>query len=172
MEYYDILIDNGYTQLISEKCIFSKFKNNKLICLIGLYVDDMIITGEKYEIKKAANIIKNNFKISKEESINYILGIKVEKEDNKYIISQIGFIEKLLKTVNIKYTRKTNTPCVGDNVISKNNEPFNITTYKSIIGSLIYLAKCTRPDISFAVGKAARNSEHPTISDWKKVTMF
>ena len=77
-----------------------------------------------------------------------------------------------MKTVNIKYTRKTNTPCVGDNVISENNEPFNITTYKSVIGSLIILTKCTRPDISFAVGKAARNSEHPTISDWKKVTMF
>jgi len=86
--------------------IFLKFKNNKLICLIGLYVDDMIITRGKYEIKMATNIIKNNFKVSKEESINYIRGIKVEKEDNKYIISQIGFIEKLLKTVNIKYTKK------------------------------------------------------------------
>jgi len=29
----------------------------------------------------------------------------------------------------------------------------------------IYLSKCTRPDIAYAVGKAARNSEHPTISD-------
>ena len=36
--------------------------------------------------------------------------------------------------------------------------------------SLIYLDRCTRPDISYAVGKAARNSEHPTTSDWIKVT--
>jgi len=34
----------------------------------------------------------------------------------------------------------------------------------------IYLSKCTRPDIAYAVGKAARNSEHPTISDWIKVS--
>jgi len=130
----------------------------------------MLITGERMEINHTINIIKNNFKISKAEPINYILGIKVEKENNKYIISQTGFIEKLLKTFNMEYTRKTNTPCVGDNKISENNKPFNITTYKSAIGSLIYLAKCTRPDISFAVGKAARNSEHPTISDWIKIT--
>ena len=166
----NFLIKNGYTQLISEKCIFKKIIENKLVCIIGLYVDDMIITGENYEINEIINIIKNNFKISKAEPINYILGIKVEKENNNYIISQIGFIEKLLQSFNIKYTRKTNTPCVGDNIKGENNKPFNITTYKSAIGSLTYLAKCTRPDISFAVGKAARNSEHPTISDWIKVT--
>jgi len=37
------------------------------------------------------------------------------------------------------------------------------------LGSLIYLAKCTRSDISFAIGKAAKNAEEPTITDWKKV---
>jgi len=34
---------------------------------------------------------------------------------------------------------------------------------------LIYLSKCTRPDIAFSVNKAARNSENPTVSDWHKV---
>lgn len=168
----NFLIKNGYTQLISEKCIFKKIKNNKLICIIGLYVDDMVITGEEDEIKDIIDIIKNNFKISKAEPANYILGIKIEKLNNKYFISQKGFIEKMLKVYNIKYTRKTNTPCVGDNLIKENNKPFNITSYKSAIGSLIYLAKCTRPDITFAVGKAARNSEHPTITDWNKVTQI
>jgi len=33
---------------------------------------------------------------------------------------------------------------------------------------LIYLSKCTSPDIAFAVNKAARNSEKPTVLDWKK----
>ena len=34
---------------------------------------------------------------------------------------------------------------------------------------LIYLSKCTKPDIAFSVNKAARNSENPTVSDWHKV---
>jgi len=99
----------------------------------------MVITSEDSEIIKTINIIKNEFKISKVEPINFILGIKVEKDKNKYIISQVGFIEKLLKTFNIKYTWKTTTACVGDNTISENNKDFNITTYKSTIGSLIYV---------------------------------
>jgi len=164
------LVNNGYHQLISEKCIFKRIIKNKLLGIIGLYVDDMVITGEDKEIKRIVNIIKNNFKVSKVEPINYILGIKIDKEDNKYYISQEGFIVKLLETFNLKYTRKTNTPCVGDNTKGENKKPFDTTTYKSAIGSLIYLAKCTRPDISFAVGKAARISENPTITDWIKVT--
>ena len=138
--------------------------------IIGLYVDDMVITGEDKEIKKIVNIIKNNFKLSKVEPINYILGIKIDKEDNKYYISQEGFIVKLLETFNLKYTRKTNTPCVWDNTKGENKKQFDVTTYKNAIGSLIYLAKCTHPDISFAVGKDAKISEKPTITDWIKVT--
>jgi len=164
------LVNNSDHQLISEKCIFKRIFKNKLLGIVGLYVDNMVITAVDKEIKRIDNIIKNNFKVSKVEPINYILGIKIDKEDNKYYISQEGFIEKLLETFNLKYTRKTNTPCVRDNTKGENNKPFDVTTYKSAIGSLIYIAKCTRPDISFAVGKAAKISEKPLTH--KKIFFF
>jgi len=34
---------------------------------------------------------------------------------------------------------------------------------------LIFLSRCIRPNIAFAVNKDARNSESPTVSDWVKV---
>jgi len=164
------LINNNFIQLKSESCIFIKLdKNQKLVCLIGLYVDDMAITGYIHEINNIINKIKNEFKISKSGPVDYILGIKVENNNNKYTISQISFINKILEKFNINNQRKINTPCVGDNTISENNTPFDSTKYKSAIGMLIYLAKCTRPDIAFAVNKAARNSENPTVTDWNKV---
>jgi len=55
----------------------------------------MIITGGNYKINEIINIIKNKIKISKADQLTYILAIKVEKENNNCIISQIGFIEKL-----------------------------------------------------------------------------
>jgi len=62
-----------------------------------------------------------------------------------------------------------NTPCIITDKNTKNSEPFDKTKYKSAIGVLIYLSKCTRPDIAFSVNKVARKSENPTISDWKAV---
>ena len=166
----NFLKNNNFTQLKSESCVFKKEdKNKKLVCIIAIYVDDMAITGYMNEIKDIVNKIENNFKISKSGPIDYILGIKVENNNNIYTISQINFIDNILNRFNINNLRKINTPCVGDNIKGENNKPFDPTIYKSAIGMLIFLSKCTRPDIAFAVNKAARNSEHPTISDWNKV---
>jgi len=166
----NFLINNGFTQLNSEKCIFKKVEKEILIAIIGIYEDDMIITGYDNEIFSIINKIKRKFKISKCEPIKYILGIKIEKIKDKFIIFQKGFIKKLLEKFDIKYAKRNNTPCMGNNLISVNKDPFNKTIYKSAIGSLIFLAKCTRPDITYAVHKAARKSENPCVSDWKAVT--
>jgi len=49
--------------------------------------------------------------------------------------------------------------------INENHNPFDKTTYKSALGSLTYLTKCTHHDISFTVTKASRNAENPSVSD-------
>ncbi len=162
------LISIGFVQLSSEPCIFKKVRNGKISCIIGIYVDDMIITGDKNEMIKCINDIKKEFKVSKCTLIDYLLGIKVEKLGHHYSISQTNFIQNILLKFRINNTRKAKTPCTGDSE-TENKMPFNKTTYKSALGSLIYLSKCTRPDIAFAVNKAARVAENPTISDWHKV---
>ncbi|KAG2837007.1 hypothetical protein PC129_g2781 [Phytophthora cactorum] len=42
-----------------------------------------------------------------------------------------------------------------------------ITKFQSLIGGLLWVARCTRPDIAFAVHKASRRTHCPTIADWK-----
>ena len=163
------LTQNGFDKLKSEPCIFKKYSKANLLCIIGLYVDDMLITGTIQEINDIVNKIKLKFKISKSGNINYILGIKIEFYNNSYYISQKNFIENLLNNYNIKNIKKCKTPCTGVNNKLNNDPNFDITVYKSAIGSLIYLAKSTRPDISFAVHYASRNCENPKLSDWKKV---
>ena len=160
----------GFIQLSTEKCIFKKILNNKLLCIIGLYVDDMIITGERGEVFNIIEKIKIRFKISKCGEIDNILGIKVELNKNfTYSISQENFIINLLDKYNIGNIKKSKTPCTGNNIISENKTPFDKTIYKSAVGSLIFLARGTRPDISFAVNKVARKCEEPNVSDWKMI---
>ena len=38
--------------------------------------------------------------------------------------------------------------------------------YLSVVGALMYLANCTRPDIAFAVNLLARHSTTPTKRHW------
>ncbi len=167
----DFLIKIGFQQSKNEHCLFFHVNSKNMVsCIIGLYVDDMIITGFKHDLLYFIQKIKNKFSISNCQPINYILGISIEKDSNfNYTISQKSYIDNLLNRFNIKNIRKCKTPCTGENLISKNTNPFDKTIYKSAIGSLIHLSKCTRPDISFAVNFAARFCENPTVSDWNKI---
>jgi len=88
-EIITVLHENiGFQQLVSVPCIFKKVNKKNTSCIIGIYVDDMIITGNDQEISKTIKLIKEKFKISNCERINYLLSIKVEKRNNSYLISQ------------------------------------------------------------------------------------
>ena len=81
----------------------------------------------------------------------------------------IRYINDILKRFKINENQKSSTPCVGENIKEINNEPLDNSIYQSAVGSLIHLAKCTRPDIACAVNKASRKNKNPNITDWKKV---
>ncbi|XP_016172709.1 uncharacterized protein LOC107615109 [Arachis ipaensis] len=40
-------------------------------------------------------------------------------------------------------------------------------SYSSVVGSLMYVQTCTRPDISFAVGMLGRYQSNPGMDHWK-----
>ena len=173
IHFTNFLKNNKFTQLLSEPCIFKKMAGKKVVCIIGVYVDDLLITGKDYHIHNIIKKIKKTFRISNCGKANYILGIKIEKQKFNYSISQTQLINEILQKFNITNIRKSKTPCSGENKLNKkDNTPFDKTTYKSAVGSLIYLSRCTRPDISFAVGMVARHSENPTMEDWKKVMII
>jgi len=89
-------------QLKSESYIFRKYNNNhKLVCIIGLYVDDMVITGYITVIDKIVKIIQKEFKVFKSGPVDYIIRTKVENNNNNYTISQINFINNILEKFNI-----------------------------------------------------------------------
>jgi len=126
------LRENGYTQLSSEPCIFKKVINNKLVGLIGLYVDDMMITGNNREIRNIISKLKKRFKISNCEPLRYILGIKIEKVHNNYIISQTHTINTLLEKYNITNIKNQSTPYTGDNLISENKKNHLTRQYSKV----------------------------------------
>ena len=46
------------------------------------------------------------------------------------------------------------------------NEP-TIRRFQSLVGSLLWITRCCRPDIGFAVYRVTRKAHAPTVHDWK-----
>ena len=163
------LLKLNFRRAKSEPCVYIKTdRNNKIICILSVYVDDILIAGTDHEIKIVKDSIKRKFNIKDIGNVEFVIGIKFNKIRNGYILHQIRYINDIL----FKYEINKLTP--SKNLIPVENNKlkcikFNETKYRSAIGNLLYLAICTRPDILFAVSRAARKSNNPNLEDWNNV---
>jgi hypothetical protein len=82
-------------------------------------------------------------------------------------LSQSYYVEKILSRFGFIDGKSSPTPYDPSVILRKNkNEPTDQLKYSQIIGSLMYLASATRPDISFAMSKLSRFILNPRIDHW------
>ena len=46
----------------------------------------------------------------------------------------------------------------------------SLNSFESLVGILLWIARCTRPEIYFEVHTATRQTNKPTVKDWKTAT--
>ena len=79
--------------------------------------------------------------------------------------NQINYTKALLKKYGMQDCKPVSTPVDANRKVMAENdkdEPTDQQQYQSMIGSLMYLAVNTRPDICYAIGKLAKFSNKPT----------
>jgi len=162
----------GFIRLSSEPCLYKKVKNNKIVCIVGIYVDDILITGIEEEIDKTVKLIKENYVVTDVGQADFIIGIKMEKTNEGYLLHQKRYVKDILEKFGLSNCKATKTPHVINNDNVDDDTPFDPTTYRCAVGSLLYLAICTRPDILFSVSRASRYSQKPTLKNWKELVQI
>jgi hypothetical protein len=90
-----------------------------------------------------------------------ILNIKLIKEDSRIALSQSHYVEKVLSRFGFMDSKSSPTPYDPSVTLRKNKIARDQLRYSQIIGSLMYLASATRPDISFAMCKLSRYMSNP-----------
>ena len=159
-------------------CVYvDKLDGNDTIIII--YVDDLLIASADFEkLKAVKDLLKKQFKMNDLGPVTNILGIRVERQGQKGKIklNQRLYIEDLLERFNMTNCKTANTPLeanvnqqVKDLKTATNSEidEMNEKPYRQQVGSLLYLANTTRPDIMFAINFLCRFCENPRILHWK-----
>ncbi|XP_035831899.1 secreted RxLR effector protein 161-like [Helianthus annuus] len=94
-----------------------------------------------------------------------ILGVKITRTQSGLVLSQPYYVDKILEKFNGNDSNVARTPL--DTTLAKNrSEPVNQLEYSRIIGSLMYLMSCTRPDLAYAVSKLSRYTSNPSSIPW------
>lgn len=154
----------------------------KTDCVVGLFVDDIIIgASTKSILEKVTKHLQKAYelKIIEQDPKTYVqrfLGIdlKVERLKNGRVgrisLCQSSYIEEFVEKLKIEMTRKCATPLSPNFYFDMDQHPLKltqeeldkrVTDYRRKIGCLLYVSTMTRPDIAYAVDYLARFSTYP-----------
>ena len=159
-------------------CMFIK-KSHSGFAIIAVYVDDMNLIGTPAEFEEIAAHLKSKFEMKDLGKTRYCLGLEIEHCSDGILVHQSNYTQKVLRRFNEDKAKPSSTPMVIRTLDAK-QDPFRPkedeeeilepeVPYLSAIGVLLYLAQCTRPDISFVVNLLVRYSNAPTRKHWNGV---
>ena len=170
-KFTDFLKDQKFSISQADPCLFYKKIGDTQI-ILGLYVDDILISGPRKESDILAKVLASRFKMRNLGVLKNIVGMEVEREGSSISIHQESFIRKLLDKFGMSDAKSVPTPVLSVSVPDSESDctPFaDVSLFAQAVGSLNYLVCCTRPDIAFAVYEVAKKMRNPNASDWTKV---
>ena len=166
-KFDNVMITSGFKINECDKCVYVKNTENEYV-IVCLYVDDMLIVGSNDKmIKSTKNMLNSKFDMKDMGMADVILGIKITRTSDGLILSQSHYVDNILGKFDKDNSGVVRTPIDLSLKLSKNKgESISQIEYSRIIGSLMYLMSCTRPDIAYAVSKLSRYTSNPGKEHW------
>ncbi|KAK3918579.1 Retrovirus-related Pol polyprotein from transposon TNT 1-94 [Frankliniella fusca] len=167
-----ILEDLGFKKCSYEPCLYVLNSDGK-IAILALYVDDFLLfTDDPKLAESIINSLQRRINIRNLGSISEYLGIRVRRIGNSIYLDQSTYAKNVLKRFNHDGCNPLAVPLEPSVRLSTppstNHNPK--LEYRELIGSLMYLAICTRPDLMFTVSYLSQFSSNYTRQHWSVAT--
>ena len=156
------LVSLGFTPVPHEPCCLTLEG-----ILVFFYVDDIVFAYRRDREDEARRLIKgldSQYKLSGGENLQWFLGIEIlrDRPNRRLWLSQASYIDKIARRAD------SFPPCATPMARTPEllpytglAEPHEINRFQRKIGSLLYAAVITRPDIAFATSRLARFLTNP-----------
>ncbi|KAG1665162.1 hypothetical protein FOA52_005543 [Chlamydomonas sp. UWO 241] len=158
----------GFFPSNADPCLFT-MKSNDFTAVI-VHVDDMQVVGRPKIVAHTKHMLSQAFTTTDMGPAAFCTGIHIERDrehrtlklkQRRYtidVIERFGLVDAQTKAQPISPTTKL-SKSVGELLDEKHRHLF-----MELLDSLLYLAVCTRPDISQTVGVLARYMSCPTTA--------
>ncbi len=143
----------------SDPCLYTRSSGSEML-YVALYVDDLVITGTSLATILAFKTeLKMRFNMKDLGESSFCLGMEIQQRhsEGSITLSQSKYSREILRRFGMLDCKTSPVPMEPGLKLSKG--PTLSTSeypYREVVGSLMYLMVCTRPDISFAVGRLSR----------------
>ncbi len=135
-------------------------EKEKIVLGITVYVDDCLIVGERHKVANIIDRIEKIYTIKKLGPAKKFLGYNINqnREKGSLNIDQKDFVRTFAKPYGVG-TSGIKTPGSQRNSKEGDTSILDPSIYRSGVGSLLYAAKCTRPDVANAVRNLSRHMD-------------
>ena len=135
--------------------------------LLILYVDDLLLASKsRSHIDQAKQHLHKRYRMNDLGPARRFLGLEIESLPNGHLrLHQRQFIAKVLHRFNMKQCNGTQTPMETNQKLLPAQPSERLVEpreYQSLVGSLMYLAVGTRPDIAYTVAVLSKFNAKPT----------
>ena len=156
----------GFKQCIKDTCVYVKMSRTNNIIILGLFVDDMLISYDVCDEKEWFELkgkLVSKYEISDEGEANVIVGMKLTRRSGCVYVDQRAYIREKLDEFKMSQCKDVTTP--GDRNVYLNDSKGEVDkkTYMQIVGSLIYTLHA-RPDVAHAINVVCRFMNEPNAT--------
>jgi hypothetical protein len=166
------LEQNGFKASEADAGLFILDEGEHKVYLL-VYVDDILIASKDMgSVEHAKKVMSSSFDVRDLGEARFFLGMEIVRDRAAGVIklSQTKSIMDAVTRFGVGEAKVTRTPLsVSTQLTKTGSKPVDKTQvpYMELVGTLLYLASCTRPDISQAVGALSRYMAQPTEQHWK-----
>lgn len=170
-----IVSELGFASTVSDPCLFWKTSRTGQLMLLFLFVDDMQIAfhkADEREWSESHAALQKRFNITDLGESKLMLGMRITRDRQARTIQldQELYVTKALEKFGLDKCTPRSTPGasnVDESTTSGLDEPTELKPYQEKVGTLLYAAISTRPDIAYAVNKLTQHMQSPTMRDAK-----
>lgn len=167
--YSDYLRELGFMQSRADPCLFTHHRG----ILLLVYVDDIAAASQSCsDLDWFYTQLIKRFKTKNLGEISKILGMRVTRNrmTRELFLDQEQYLEKVLNGMELPLKSSSTgkpklIPMSGKYEKLEQSRPeetrTNRTEYQQKIGSLMFAAVCTRPDIAFHIGRLSQQLQDP-----------
>jgi hypothetical protein len=163
----------GFKACVSDPCLFHKRSRSGKAMWIFLFVDDMQAAHDRTDAAEWSEVqqqLRAKFDVTDLGESKWMLGMRITRDRAAKTIrlDQELYINTALEKFGMKECKTARSPAAQNHGAQEDDrdgggKPANVKLYQEKVGTLLYAAISTRPDISYAVQKLTQQMQAPKL---------
>lgn len=178
-EFNKFLVDFGFQRSKYDRCVYFRIRPDGEYTILIIYVDDGLACSNRPEIFGAIiEHLRNHFQVRSLPPNRFVgLHISRDKGNRTLSINQPDFIRRMMKRYNMEDCNTVSIPADPNYRVTAKMSPTTEQEKKDmekcpmreLVGSLMYLANMTRPDIAYAINQVSAFVANPGHGHWNAI---